>query len=138
MKSWLLSQSNNLLLALIAVLSPVKPLLLTVGFLIAVDFIIGLFRAHKTGEEITSRKMGNTVSKMLLYNLAILSVYFLDHYILTSGLNLEKIAAGLIAVIEIKSFDESFKTIFGFSIWDKLKKIIKRGASTTKDVIEEE
>lgn len=134
MKTWLINNLHNLILATIAVISPVKELLLVVGFLIVADFIVGLFRAYRKGEEITSRKMGNTISKILLYNIMILSVYFLDHYLLKTGLKLEKIAASLIAIVECKSLDESFKTLFGWSIFDKLKKIISRGKSTTKDL----
>ena len=137
MKTWITTNLHNLLIATIAVISPVKELLLTVGFLIAMDFIFGVYRAYKKKEVINSRKMGNTISKMLLYNIMVLSVYFLDHYILKTGLNLEKIAAGLIGVIEIKSLDENFKILFGWSIWDKLKTAIQRGSSTTKDIIED-
>lgn len=137
MKTWILKHINSLFIACIAILSPVKSLLLTVGFLIIADFIFGIYRAYKNNEVITSRKMGNSISKLLLYNLAILSVYFLDTYIIGSGLHLEKICAGLISTVEIKSLDESFKTIFGFSIWDKLRKIIQRGSSTTKDILDD-
>lgn len=137
MRTWILTNLHNLLIAIIAVLSPVKELLLTVGFLIIMDFIFGLYRAFKKNEPISSRKMGNTISKILLYNIMVLSVYFLDHYILKSGINLEKIAAGLIGIVEIKSLDESFKTLFGWSIWDKLKKALQRGSSTTKDLLDD-
>jgi len=128
---------NSLFIATLAVFTPVLPLLLTTGFLIIADFLFGIYRAFKKGEVITSRKMGNTISKIVLYNLAILSVYFLDHYVIKSGLNLEKIAAGLIGIVEIKSLDESFKTLFGWSIWDKLKVILQRGSSTTKDLLDD-
>ena len=127
----------NLLVSLLAILSPVKPLLLTVGFLIIVDFIFGIWRAKKLGETITSRKMSNTLSKMVLYNLAILSVYLLGKYVIDTGLPLEKIAAGLISIIEIKSLDESFQKIFGFSLWQKIAKAINRGSSTTKDILKD-
>ena len=137
MKNWLINHLNNLLIATIAVISPVMPLFLTIGFLIAMDFVFGIYRAHKTGEVITSRKMGNSISKILLYNIMVLSVYLMDHYILNTGLNLEKIAAGLIAIIEIKSLDETFVKVFGWSIYDKIKKAIQRGSSTTKDIIED-
>jgi hypothetical protein len=135
MKTWIITHFTSLIVATVAILSPVVPLLLTIGFLIVIDFIFGMYRAHKTGEKITSRKMGNTISKILLYNLMVISVYFLDHYILKTGLNLEKIAASLIGIVELKSLDESFVKLFGWSIYDKIKKAIQRGTSTTKDII---
>lgn len=137
MKTWILNNLHNLLIATLAVISPVKELLLTVGFLIMMDFMFGIYRAYRKDEVINSRKMGNTISKMFLYNMMVLSVYLLDHYILKTGLNLEKIAAGLIGVVEIKSLDENFKILFGWSIWEKLKNSIQRGSSTTKDIIDD-
>ena len=136
-KTWITSHLNSLIIAIAAILSPVQSLMLTVGFLIVVDFIFGIYRAYSKKENITSRKMGHTISKVILYNLAILSVYFLDKNIINTGLHLEKIVAGLIAITEIKSLDESFIILFGFSIWDKLKKIIQRGSSTTKDLLDD-
>lgn len=137
MKTWLFNNLHNLFVAIVAVIAPVKTLLLSIGFLIVMDFIFGLYRAYKKGEKITSRKMGNTISKMLLYNLVIFSVYILDKYILGTGLGLEKIAASLIGIVEIKSLDESFQTLFGWSIWEKVKKALQRGSSTTKDLIDD-
>jgi phage-related holin len=121
----------------VAILSPIKTLLLTIGFLIAADFIFGIIRAYTKKEIISSRKMSNTIGKILLYNLAIISVYFLDKYLIGSGLHLEKVAAGLIGLTEFKSLDESFKTLFGWSLWDLLKKTIQRGSSTTKEIIDD-
>lgn len=125
-----------LLVSCVAILSPIKPLMLTIGFLIMVDFIFAVYKAYKLKEKITSRKMGSTIPKIVLYNLSIMSVYFLNKYIFNTDLPLEKIVAGLIAVVEIKSIDESFKQLFGYSFWAKLKKIINRGTSTTKDLLD--
>lgn len=123
--------------SIIAVLAPVKELCLTTGFLIVVDMIFGLYRAKKTGEKITSRKLGNTISKVLLYNIMILSVFLLNKYVINTGLPLEKFAAGILGIVELKSIDESWVKIYGWSLWDKIKKIISRGKSTTKDLIED-
>lgn len=131
MKQYLMS----FFVSLVAILSPVVPILLTVGTLITIDFIIGLWRAYKMKEKITSRKMGNTISKMLLYQLMILSLFLLETFILTDILPFTKIAAGLISVVEIKSISESIEKVTGVNVWTKLVKIIKRGESQTKDFI---
>lgn len=136
MKTWLINHLSSIIVSIIAVLSPVQPLMLSVGFLIVVDFIFALYRAYRTGETITSRKMSNTIPKIFLYNMAILSLYIVNKYVINSGLPLEKIAAGLISIIEIKSCDESFKVIYGWSLWERVKKILLRGESTTKDFLE--
>ena len=137
MKIWFLNHLNSLLLTIVAILSPIKALLLTVGFLIVADFIFGICRAYIKKETINSRKMSNTIGKIILYNIAIISVYFLDRYLICSGLNLEKVVAALIGIVEIKSLDESFKTLFNWSIWDLLKKTIQRGSSNTKDLLDD-
>lgn len=124
-----------LLISCLAILSPIKPLMLVIGFLIMVDFVFALYKAWKLKEKITSRKMGQTIPKIILYNLAIMSVYFLNKYIFDTGLPLEKIMAGLIGLTEVKSIDESFKQLFGYSFYVKLKKAISRGVSNTKDLV---
>lgn len=125
----------GLYVSLIAIFSPVVPLMLTIGFLIGLDFIVGLYRAWKLKEQITSRKMGNTISKMLLYQATILSLYVFEVYILGSTLPVSKIGAGLISVVEIKSIDESVEKMTGTGVWKRIVKIIKRGESETKDFI---
>ena len=131
MKQYLL----HLFVALTAVFTPVIPLLLTIGALIIIDFIVGVFRAFKMKEPITSRKMGNTVSKMLLYQLTILSLFIFETYILQGLLPVTKIGAGMISVTELKSIDESLEKMTGMGVWKKLTKIIRRGESQTKDFI---
>jgi len=131
MKQYLL----HLFVALTAVFTPVVPLLLTIGALIIIDFIVGVFRAFKMKEPITSRKMGNTVSKMLLYQLTILSLFIFETYILQGLLPVTKIGAGMISVTELKSIDESVEKMTGMGVWKKLTKIIRRGESQTKDFI---
>jgi hypothetical protein len=124
-----------LLASLVAVFTPVLPTLLTVGFLIALDFIVGIYRAFKLNEEITSRKMGNTISKMLLYNITILSLWVFEKYILQDAIPITKIGAALISITELKSIDESVEKLTGVGIWKKLVRIVKRGDSETKDFL---
>lgn len=130
---FLSSKLNLIFISLSAIFAPIEPILWTIGVLIVCDFIFGLYKAHKLNEEITSRKMGHTISKILLYNITIITLYLFDTYIMKSGLHIEKVGAVLIGMVEIKSIDESFVLIFGWSIWDRIKKIINRGESTTKN-----
>lgn len=132
----MLKYGKFIVISILSVLTPIKPLLLTIGFLIASDFLIGLYRAWRLNEDITSRKMGHTLSKLLLYTLTIICVYFFEAYILQSGLPLAKIVASLIGLIELKSIDESVYLITGFSFYKKLVNILKRGQSETKDLLD--
>jgi len=124
-----------LLISLTAVFTPVLPLLLTVGFLIGADFFVGLYKAYKLKQEITSRKLGHTISKMLLYQVTILSLFLFETFILDSVLPITKIGAGLIAVVELKSISESVEIMTGVSIWKRIVKVVKRGNSETKDFL---
>ena len=96
------------------------------------DFVFGIYRAYKAKEEITSRKMAQTLPKLFLYNLIIICLFFVDKYVIQTGIGLEKIACSLMVMIELKSCDESFKTIFGYSLWNRLVDSIDRGKSITK------
>ena len=106
--------------------------MITIGILVAVDFIFGIYRAWKTKQEITSRKMSHTVTKMLLYNLTVISIWAIEKNITGSDIPITKISAGIICLVEFKSIDETFKLLFGFSIWTKMKKALGRGESFTK------
>jgi hypothetical protein len=110
-------------------------MLLTIGVLIVIDFLVGIYRAFKMGEKITSRKMGNTISKMFLYQLTIISLFLFETYIVGPILPITKIGAALISITELKSIDESVEKMTGVGVWKKLVKIIKRGESETKDFI---
>ena len=119
--------------AAISIFTPVVPMLLTIGVLIVIDFLVGIYRAFKMKEQITSRKMGNTISKMFLYQLTIISLFLFETYILGSIMPVTKIGAVLISITELKSIDESVEKMIGVGVWKKLVKIIKRGESETKD-----
>jgi hypothetical protein len=132
MKDWILRNLNSVLISCVAFLTPIKPLMITIGILVAVDFIFGIYRAWKTKQEITSRKMSHTVTKMLLYNLTVISIWAIEKNITGSDIPITKISAGIICLVEFKSIDETFKLLFGFSIWTKMKKALGRGESFTK------
>jgi hypothetical protein len=119
-----------LLFSFFATFAPLVPLLLSIGILIVIDFFVGLYRAYKSGELITSRKMSNTISKMLLYNFMIVSLFILETFIIDKALPLTKIGAGFIAIIEVKSINESVQLITGTDILGKVIGMIKR----TEDV----
>lgn len=137
MKTWVANNIIPLLISFMAVVSPAVPLILTVGFLVVVDFLFAIYRQWRQDpSKITSRKMGNTISKLTTYTLAILSIFFLEKFILIGVLPITKIAAGLICVVELKSIDESFYMLNRYSLWTKIVAVIKRGESNTKDILE--
>jgi len=113
-------------------LTPIKPISLTLVGLIVADFLFGIYRAKKKGEQITSRKMSRSIAKVLFYNIVILLLYYTNIYIFETGLPLEKLGAGLICLVELRSIDESWQIIFGYSLWDKVSASIERGTNRAK------
>lgn len=70
--------------------------------------------------------MSNTISKMVLYNLAIISGYVFEVYILHGLFPVTKIISGAIGMIELKSISENVYLITGVSYFDRIKELFKR------------
>ena len=121
-----------ILASIFGVLAPVGPIVYTLTSVIFLDFIFGMYSAYKRKELITSRKMSQTLPKLFLYNAIIITLYFVDKYVLQTGIGLEKVATSLMVFVEMKSCDEHFYNIFGYSLWSKLMDSIERGKSLTK------
>ena len=122
MKSWLIS----ILVSVLAALSPIVPLFITVTLLIVGDMIFALYRAYKNNVPITSRKLSQILPKLILYNIGILLAFLVEQYILVGSIPVSKLTVGAIALVEMKSIDESFQAIFGYSLYSKLLAAIKR------------
>jgi len=114
------------------VLAPVAAIIYTLTFIIFLDFVFGIFKSYKLKQEISSRKMSQSISKIFLYNLVIIGLFVMDKYVLSTGIGLERIGASLIILVEFRSIDEHFTKLFGYSLWDKISEQFKRGKSLTK------
>lgn len=115
----------KLIFWLLTLLSPVSGVIITMGFLILVDFITGAYASLRNGESIKRRKIGNTISKFFIYNLVILAAYFMEEYIM-SEIPFVKIIAGFIAIAEIKSILENFSRIYGINPLRALTRFLKQ------------
>lgn len=122
MKTWLIS----ILVSVLAALSPIVPLFITATLLITGDMVFAIYRAYKNGVPITSRKLSHVVPKLILYNIGILLAFLVEKYVLVDTIPISKLALGVISMVEMKSIDESFQSIFGYSLYSKLLAMIKR------------
>jgi len=122
-----------LMIVIISFLAPLNLVFLTTGFFIVIDFIMGITRAFKMGESITSRKMANTLYKLIVYNILILTTYILDVYIMKFNLGLVNLITTYLIFVEFKSIDESSKKMFQISIYDKVVSQLTRKENTDKD-----
>ncbi len=114
----------KLMFWLLTLLSPVNGVMVTMVFLIVVDFITGSYAAIKNHIPIRSSRIGHTISKFFIYNLVILAAFFLEKHIVDEVPFL-KIIAGFIAITEIKSVLENFNKIYGVNPFKALINLIK-------------
>lgn len=112
---WLVASA----LAGIALLAPIHPLIGITGSLIFLDMVTGAWAAHKRGEKITSRRMGRSVGKMLVYQLAVVSGFVIELG-LDGMIPVAKLVMAAITVVEGKSLLENLNTIGNTNIFKAL------------------
>jgi phage-related holin len=121
---------------------PISGIIFLVGFLILIDTITGIWKAKKLKQPITSRKLSAIISKLALYEVAVIMLYLIDFWILDAivlkffsvPLMVTKITALTLCSIELISISENYKIIYGLNIWESLKLLLKRGAELKDDV----
>ncbi|WP_299434384.1 phage holin family protein [uncultured Aquimarina sp.] len=111
---------------LLTILSPINGVMMTMVFLILVDFITGSYASYKRKIPISSERIGNTISKFFIYNLVILASFLLETFIVDEVPFL-KIIAGFVAITEIKSILENFNKIYGIDLFKALVSLLKSG-----------
>ena len=111
---------TGLLLSTLAVFAPIKALLLVTGILIFSDLISGILAARKKGQKISSAGMRRTITKVAVYNAAIMLGFLTETYMLDGFLPLSKIGSGLISVVEFNSILENLDVVNGNPIFKSL------------------
>jgi len=114
---------SNLAISAMAALAPIKPIMITVGILIVSDLITGVWAARKRGEPITSAALGRTISKMVVYQTAVITGFLLQRYLLGDALPVVNVIGGVIGMVEFKSFIENANCIVD---GDVFKEILKK------------
>jgi hypothetical protein len=140
------AQLISVLAIFMAFVAPIKGLLIAVGFAIVLDTVFGLIKAKKLNgwKSVSSRKLSQIVSKMVLYQSAVILFYFIDLFIMGdfikifSGIPffLTKLIGALLCFIELKSIDENVKIITGSSLWDRFKEMLSRGKEIKSELSE--
>ncbi len=104
------------LIVIASTLAPINPILISCGALIIADMVTGMVAAKKRKEKIQSAEMRRTLTKMFVYQIAIISAFILEKYMLQDLMPVSKIVAGVIGMIEFKSILENASTIAGQDI----------------------
>lgn len=116
---------SKLLGTALTVLLPLKYIGIVMFILITVDFFTGIWKAKHLKEPVSSRKMSNTVAKLVLYQIAILCGFLLETYIVPE-IPITKIVSSFIGLTELKSISENISEITGINFYKKILEFIKR------------
>lgn len=104
-------------LSLLAVLAPVKAMLLAALALTALDAVLGVLAARKRAERITSAGLRRTISKGLVYTLAIIAGHVAGTYLLGGLVPVASLVAGAIGIVECKSCLENASAAAGHDLF---------------------
>ncbi len=138
-----IKQSFTQLLTVIgAFFLPISGILFLIGFAIVVDTLTGLWKAKKLKIKITSRKLSTIISKMMLYEVAVIGFYLIDFWILNDiilkffsvPLMLTKILSLILVSIEVMSINENYKAVKGIDIWQGMKNLFARAKEIKTDL----
>lgn len=125
-----------MLASIIAVVSPVFPMVYIAILAILIDTVFGIWRSVKIGgwNSVRSRRLSHVISKSLLYSGAIVFMFLLEKYIaadiiahfISIDLIMTKITAFFCVVVEIKSINESYESVTGKNVLKSLREFITR------------
>jgi len=142
----LLSSIQKYIIQLLAVVGsfflPISGILFLIGFAILVDTLTGIWKSKKLGVPITSRKLSAIVSKLFLYEVAVIGFYLIDKFILNDiilqffsvPLMLTKILSLVLCSIEVISISENYKAVKGIDIWSAFKNLLQRSKEIKQDI----
>ena len=142
----LISSIQKSSLQLLAVIStfflPITGILFLIGFSIVIDTITGIWKAKKLGIPITSRKLSAIISKLMLYEIAVILFYLIDRFILNDiiltffsvPLMLTKILSLVLVSIEVMSISENYKAVKGIDLWQAMKLLFARARDIKQDI----
>lgn len=140
--TFIMKINETIIAVCLAALMPIKPLILLVGVCISLDTFFGIYRAIKQRKKITSRALSEVISKMALYEFALILFYFIDSIILNDiaksftpvDLFVTKMVAAVLVSVEVLSILENIKLATGYDFIDMAKKTLRRSKSFKNEV----
>lgn len=142
----LLASIKQYIIQLLAVIGafflPISGILFLIGFAIVIDTLTGIWKSKKLGIPITSRKLSAIISKLMLYEVAVIGFYLIDFWILNDiilkffsvPLMLTKILSLVLVSIECISISENYKSVKGIDIWSSFKQLLQRSKEIKQDI----
>lgn len=115
-------------------LMPTYELIGVVIFLLIIDLITGIWKSLKIGIPITAKKLGETITKMILYMFGIVCAYVVQHNIAGDAIKVMLIFSTLISIREFKSIIENIEMITDAKIWQYIVNQITNLLPDKKDL----
>jgi len=143
MKSFIASYYTYFLQALFVFFAPIKGIIILVALSTILDTCFGIWKAKNLKEKVNSKTFRHGfIPKILSYVSAIMLVYASDYFIvneLIKGIvSVEFLFTKLIALvlmsIEVKSMDESFEKVKGYSFINKAVDLIIKAKNIKKEL----
>ena len=123
---------SGIVAALIALLCPITPLIITATFFVAIDFLTGILASYvaakNSGQKwrLESRKAWRTVYKLCFIVTGIVMTWLVDSFVLGfMELNLANLFTGFVCGVELWSFVENAATISQSKLFKWLSRWIK-------------
>lgn len=139
------SYIETLIAVLIVFFAPITGMIILVALSTLIDTGFGIWKVQKLDEKISSKKFRfGLVPKLISYVIAVMLVYASDYFILNDltkilvsveFLSTKVIALTLIS-IEVKSMDESFEAVRGWSFLKKFTGLIMKAKNIKKQIEE--
>lgn len=138
------SELMTIFVTILGFVAPIQYILLAVGFMIFADTITGVWKAIKNKVKITSYKLSQVITKMLIYQSVILLVFGLEIVILDEFIKLfidiphflTKIVAIVLISVECKSIHENIEAITNINLFNKGKELLQNIKKAKADINE--
>lgn len=132
--------STEFLLLVLAFIAPIKMLLIICGFVIFLDLVLGIKKSLRLKKRITSKGLYETVRKMFVYQVTIITIYSIDYFLLGEfiaiftdiPLFLTKLVTIALVSVEVFSIHENVQLIWGINIPERVLTVLSKFFSFKK------
>lgn len=136
---------SQILAVLISFVSPIFGVLIAVFAFIILDTIVGVWKAKKIKQKVTSKRLSSIINKLLVYQLTVITFFVLDCFIInlvmleffTVEFALTKVIAVILISIEFFSINESYEEATGKGLVARFKDLVSK-VKDSKDILKKE
>ena len=112
--------------SLAAFFLPITWALTSIIAVVVIDTITGVMKAGKSDvDKVQSKRLGSIITKLIFYFSGVVLARICELFI-DDQIPFVKLVLVAVMLIEVKSIDENFKAIYGYSFVDKVLKAFKK------------